>query len=176
MSGDSRPANSVASRECAYFKDQLRSCRPSQPQEPAELRRPQSRPVGKERMSALPLMLPCPPNQHAGHIDAGHAGGKRGPAHAHCGKAQLAIDEHPVAEPIDQVGGDQGESDRPDLPYALQIAPESDVYQQRQRAPVKEAMYCRGRTAHRLCDSHEGKRWGAKPTSSMAIGVYPMAR
>jgi hypothetical protein len=89
MSGESRPANRVASGECAYFKEQLRSCRPTQLQQPAELGRPQTRPVGEERVSALPLVLPGPPNQHAGHVDAGHAGGKRGSAHAHCGQPNL---------------------------------------------------------------------------------------
>ena len=55
------------------------------------------------------------------------------------GKAELAVDENPIAAPVEQVGKNVGDGDDADLAHALQIAPRAAIEQQRQRAPVEDA-------------------------------------
>ena len=52
---------------------------------------------------------------------------------AECRRAQMSVDQNPVADRVDEVGRDQREHDRPDDMHALQIAAEGGVEKQRQR-------------------------------------------
>ena len=127
--------------------------------------------MGKQGVSAIPLVPPSPPDQHAGHVNPGHAGRERGTAHAHGGKAELAVNQRPIAEPVDEIGRDERKRHRPDFADTLQITPEGDVDEQWERTEIEQLNILPGRCAHRSVMPMRGNRCGAKPTTSMAKGV-----
>ena len=66
------------------------------------------------------------------------------PATPSAGDAQVAVDEDPVANGVDQVGADEGEHHRLDEPHALQVTAEGRIDEQRHRAPGQRLEECRG--------------------------------
>jgi glutathione peroxidase len=141
----------------AHFEEDLpcgRRAEAGERLQPCELRR---RPVAKERMAAPALVAPGKADQSYGHEDAREAGGESRTADAKRGKTQFAVDEHPVEEPVDEIGPDIGRRDDVDLAHALQITAGCAVEQQRQRAPQQDAKITRRRNGHLRSDTEADK-------------------
>ena len=86
-------------------------------------------------MPALALISPRKPQQRRRHRHARKHRRKRRPVHAHRRHPQLAVDQHPVQEPVHQVRRHIRHGNHAHLAHALQIPPRRAIEQQRQRAP-----------------------------------------
>lgn len=69
------------------------------------------------------------------HVDAGDGGGPAGADGAHGGKAEFAVDEKPVEDGVDDVGGDERERDGADHVHGLQAAAHGEVEEQGKEPP-----------------------------------------
>ena len=79
------------------------------------------------------------------------------------GEPQLAVDQHPVAEPVEQVGDDVGEGNDAHLAHSLQVAARAAVEQQRQRAPVEDAQVGAGGGGNFRRDAEAGEAVAGDP-------------
>jgi hypothetical protein len=100
--------------------------------------------MGKERMPAAALMLPGEEDKNRRHVDAREAGGDGGALQPHGRQPEMAVDERPVPSPVDEVGRDECEGDGTHAADTLQIAAESGIDEQRQRAQVEDVQIDRG--------------------------------
>ena len=115
---------------------------------PSCSRRAEARPIrrrGDVKQSGAPhaIVVECAGDQHARHINARGEGGPGRSVRAHGAEAQMAVDQDPVAEQVDGIGGDQREHHRLDQADALQIPAEGEVQHQRQTCPSSECGYRR---------------------------------
>ena len=85
-------------------------------------------------------------DQHACHVDAGHASCPSRTGDAHGGKAEVSVDQRPIADQVNEVRGDEGEHDRNRHVLRLQITAKSEIREQGQGAPVQGAQ----ERAHRV--------------------------
>ncbi len=82
----------------------------------------------------VPQVVPDDRGQrHERHRDPRHERGPGGAVGAERGQAEVPVDQRPVADRVDDVGGDEREHHRPHQADRLQIAPRRGVDEQRQQ-------------------------------------------
>jgi hypothetical protein len=129
----------------------------AKPDKLADLEQTDTRPVAEERVTTCALVTPGESEKNNGHRKAGYAGGDGRAVHAEARKAELAIDEDPVAKPVEEIGNDKGDENDVDLAYALKVSACSGVQKQRQRPECKDAEIAAGRRRDLLRDADVGK-------------------
>src|SRR5206468_9871334 len=79
-----------------------------------------------QAVTVATLDAPERDDHEEGQVAAGHGGGEAGSGDAQGGDAdwapRVAEDQQPVADRVDDVGGDESDSDRTDVVEGLQIA------------------------------------------------------
>src|SRR5580698_7299109 len=113
----------------------------------------------KQWMTTLALISPCESDQCRRHEAARNACRDRGTTYAKSRKSKLAVDQHPVEKPVDQVRAYVGERDHAHLANSLQIAARGSVEKKRQRAPEQITQITRCWRGHVRSDAEarEGK-------------------
>ncbi len=78
-----------------------------------------------------------------GEVGAGDGGGEAGAGDSESGDVDgspgVTVDEEPVAEDVDEVGGDEGDRDGTDVVEGLQVAAQGEVEEEDRRSPVEGA-------------------------------------
>src|SRR5215469_3245773 len=146
--GSEEPGGEGSKVPGADFKKDLPGRRSAEPDELPELEQARARPAGEQRVSPPSFVPPGETNESCGHADAGDDGGDGGPADTKSGKAELAIDQNPVAEPVEQVGEHERDSDDADLSYPLKVPAGRCVEEQRKSAEREDEEIASGRRCH----------------------------
>ena len=108
----------------------------------------------EQRMAPLALVAPGKPYQASRHSHPCQHRRECRTGHAHRRHAQPAVDEHPVEEPVHQVGQHKRDGNNPHLSNALQIPSRRAVKQQRQRAQHQDPQIFARRPGHLRRDAH----------------------
>ncbi len=83
-----------------------------------------------QQVGAMAVVVPQEiDDEHGGHVQARECSGPPGADGAHGGRAPFAVDEHPVADGVDDVGGDEREGHDADHVHGLQATAHREVEQ-----------------------------------------------
>src|SRR5260221_4110137 len=74
------------------------------------------------------------PDENESHVEASERGGPSGTDQTHGWGSPLAVDEHPIEEKIDEIGGDQREGYGPDHVHRLDAAAHGEIEHERKEA------------------------------------------
>ena len=102
-------------------------------------------------------------DQDESEVAAGDAGGDAGAGDAVSGEAEFAVDEDVVAEEIDEVGGDEGESDGANHVHALEGAANGEIEKQGDEAGGECAHVGSGEDGDRMGDAEALEIAGKDP-------------
>jgi hypothetical protein len=97
--------------------------------------------------------------EHRGQINSGEDSGEGGAAYAEGWQSPMSEDQQPVSEHIDQVGGDQRESDRPNMMKRLNVAAQNGVKEQERQTPDQHVGKGDRLDANWPGDTDEGQNW-----------------
>jgi len=86
-------------------------------------------------MPALAFIAPGKAHHRRGNEDAREHRRKSRAVHSQRRKAELAVDQHPVGKPVQQVARHNGDRHHPHLAYSLKVAARGPVEHQRQGSP-----------------------------------------
>ena len=142
---------------CAHLEQNLPGSRSAQLHQSPEAVQTWRSPAAEERMAAPAFIAPGKAQQRRCHEDARDDGRDSRALHAHRGHSEFAVDQHPVAEPVEQIGPDVGDGNDAHIAHPLQVAARPAIEQQRQRAPVENAQVSRGRSGDRRIDAEARK-------------------